>query len=197
MENRTYITYWLSPPGECNEEIEIFSTVTSKVPTVGEVINFNTQIDMEMLKYKFDGLGSDWNKFLPSEDKQIKGDFLVVSVKRWLKTYVKSRHTIEWMDDDGNKCSSKCYNPMAVPDENFEVFVEPFRHTELTETSIAKLRNMMGPIYGYFQLLKAFNEMKGSDSHKSAARVLLEDTEKQAIDSIEDVVNFIKDEKNW
>lgn len=200
MNDKSTIRYWLRQPGEDSDSaVQLISTQTVSVPKVGEIFSIDTKFDKTWLEIRFQHLSEKQRKALTrDEESQVRGDFVVVDVKRWIKTQLVPVPADEAFGIENNSTSAQRPDvPIEIVREEFEVYIEPFRHTELTETSIAKLRNKMGSIYGYFQALKAFHEAKASDMHKDAMKVLLKDMEKQAIENIEDVVAFIKDDKNW
>lgn len=198
MSDKSKITYLLREAGsEDTDGINILTTGCTKVPEVGEVININTKIDREELLIRFrEVTGESLQDWLRKDEAQIKGDFVVVSVKRWFN--VSHSPSTPYSLPSTLKSSNTSVNYRSFPVEhtieNFEVMVEPFRHTELTETPIAKLRNKMSPIYGYFQLLKAIRD---KEIDFEAAGELFTKLERQAIDSVDDVVDFIKDKKIW
>lgn len=154
--NKPEINYWLSPAGDCSANIKIMSTEAIQVPKIGEVIDINTTIDFKELEKQYSNLGSGWARLLPAE--HINGNFLVVDVKRILKIYISSCNSTEWSDGQGNRCVSTSYIPAALSIESFEVIVEPFRETDLTETPIAKLRNSLSPIFGMVDLLNIIQQ---------------------------------------
>lgn len=198
MSDKSKITYLLREAGsEDTDGINILTTGCTKVPEVGEVININTKIDREELLIRFrEVTGESLQDWLRKDEAQIKGDFVVINVKRWFSIYHKTVIPRTLPEGLQSNSTSKYYIgfPEEYTVENFEVMLEPFRHTELTETPIAKLRNKMSPIYGYFQLLKA---VRDKEIDFEAAGELFTKLERQAIDSVDDVVDFIKDKKIW
>lgn len=198
MSDKSTITYWLRQPGEdSGPAVNILTTNCTKVPQVGEVIGIDTKIDREKLLIKYKGVtGESLQKWLRSDEKQIDGDFVVVHVKRWFKVYHKNSAPTTLPSGLVSSNDSKHYikYPEEYTVENFEVFVEPFRHTELTETPIAKLRNKMSPIYGYMQILKAIRD---KEIEVKEMGELFEKLQNQAIDSVDDIVYFIKNKDIW
>jgi hypothetical protein len=148
MQDSTEITYWLSKPGEATAEVQIISTITSKVPSKGEVINLETLIDTEWAERVFT---ENALKILPQKESCVNGDFVVVDVKRFIR---RSVYKGDWTD----KGAILKDIPLSKNYETFEVIIEPFRHTELTETPIAKLRNVLTPIFGVVEMLKLTQE---------------------------------------
>lgn len=196
MKNKSEITYWLVQPGEdLGTAIDITRTMTTKVPEVGEVINLNTSVDYESLYRRFIHLTPEQiNGFICPKDSQVKGDFVVYSVKRWIKTASYAGKLSEAFPSYQNTSDIEPDVPLSYEKETFEVYIQPFRNTELTETSITKLRNKMSPVYGYLQVVKAIKD-KEIDSEELGE--LFNKLQNQAVDSIEDVVDFMRDEKNW
>jgi len=203
MSNKSTIRYWLREPGEdSGAEIEILSTVTIKVPEVGEVVNINTTIESSWLKSRFSYLSEKQLKALVrSEDSQLRGDFVVVDVKRWLKTRhipMSSKDVFEIDTIGSSDISGRGPEiPVEVITEEFEVYIEPFRHTELTETPIAKLRNLLGPMSGYFQMLEIINEMDENDENKAGMYELLSQSAKQSSDTMDKILELVKNQKIW
>lgn len=193
MSDTTEISYWLREPGTEDASIDLLRTITSKVPEVGEIIHFNTKIDREMLQINFSDFGDISNR-LRKEESEVKGQFVVVSVKRFIKIGHATAKSHSYFDSQGNTSSAIIYGPSEYSIECFEVIVEPFRHTELTETPIAKLRNKMSPIYGYMQVLKSIRD---KDIAVEEMGDLLKELQNQAIDSIEDIVDFIRNKEIW
>ena len=87
--------------------------------------------------------------------------------------------------------------PVSYEVENFEVYVQPFQHSELTETPIAKLRNLLGPMYGYFQMLEIVNGMDESDDKKAEMHVLLNKAAKQSSETMDKILELVRDQKIW
>lgn len=196
MSEKSTISYWLKKPGEEGGEIKFLTFETSDVPKVGEVVNINTKINREDLLIQYRHLdGELLRNFLRKDEEQVKGDFVVVHVKRWLSISHADRNTRDLPIGLQNSTTSYYVSyPAEQLRENFEVFVEPFRHTELTETPIAKLRNKMSPIYGYMQVLKSIRD---KDITVEEMGDLFKELQNQAIDSIEDIVDFIRNKEIW
>jgi len=198
MSDKSKISYWLKEPGDDSPPaVHLLTTECTKVPEVGEVIGIDTKIDREHLIIKHSEInGESLQKFLRSEDKQVDGDFVIVHVKRWFKVFHKTVNPKELPLGLQSNSTSIFYNrfPEEYTVENFEVFIEPFRHTELTETPIAKLRNKMSPIYGYMQVLKAIRDKEIKVTEMGE---LFEKLQNQAIDSVDDIVDFIKNKDIW
>lgn len=160
MSEKSTISYWLKKPGEEGGEIKILTFETSDVPKVGEVVNINTKINREDLLIQYRHLdGELLRNFLRKDEEQVKGDFVVVHVKRWLSiSHVDSTTRDLPIGLQNSTTSYYVSYPAEQLRENFEVFVEPFRHTELTETPIAKVRNLFGGLVGQLDLLNLIGE---------------------------------------
>lgn len=198
MSGKSTITYSLREIG--SEEpvaIPILTTECTKVPEVGEVIGIDTKIDRESLIIKYKDIkGESLQKWLRSDESQIQGNFVVVDVKRWFEVFHKPSTPSHL--PIGLESSTTATNYRSFPEEytveTFVVYIEPFRHTELTETPIAKLRNKMSPLYGYLQVVKAMRD-KEIDSEQMGE--LFKEMQNQAIDSIEEIVEFMRNDKIW
>lgn len=201
MKDKTNITYWLQLPGEENEGLEIYimSTEMSKVPSAGEVINFDTRFEKEWAESVFSHLSEQQKKsFFPREESQIKGDFVVVSVKRYIKVKYYSEEAsrvfsnISIGSNGTSMISPKI--PVSYNIECFEVFVQPFRNTELTETPIARVRNLLGPLFGIIDMLNLIAE------HPEKEKELLElfkGNIKSTKESIMKLREIIGNDENW
>ena len=129
MNNKSRITYWILEIGQdAGEAIDILSTEVVKVPVVGEIINFNTKIDKDRLKMKFRHLTEkQLNAFLPIEEKQIRGQFVVTKVSRWLETSqvsVKSSSFEIVSTEEGSTSNFDPEIPVECVHEVFEVFMQ-------------------------------------------------------------------------
>lgn len=200
MKDKSTITYRLVQPGEDRvESIDILTTYTTKVPEVGEVININTTLEKSWMQSRFSHLSEQQLKALVrSEDSQLRDNFVVVDVKRWLKimhTPVSADKILE-IDFLGSTSTSgiKPEIPVEFIIENFEVYIEPFRHTELTEKPIAKVRNLLGSLFGTFDMVSLISE------HPDKEKELLELFKGHIADtkqSIEKLREIIGNDKNW
>lgn len=201
MESKTEIRYWLRLPGsESGSEIEILKTMTYKVPEVGEVINFNTKIDREDLFNQHPHLDKEQlRKFLRKEDEEIKGDFVVESVKRWFEVRHTNQAPLNLPLGLVSDSTTKYYNryPSEYSIESFEVYIQPFKHSELTETPIAKLRNLLGPMAGYFQMLELLEEMEENDEKKADLHKLLNQAAKQSSQTMDKILELVRNQKIW
>lgn len=195
MENKTEITYWLSPAGEKNPTVMLLSTITSKVPEVGEVIGFDTRFDRVWGEGMFRHLSEEQMEIMfPKEDTQILGKFLVVNSQRFIRE--------DWYACESDKLfnTSTAVNlkgpklPVSRSIETFEITIEPFRETELTETPIAKLRNLMGPIFSAMDMVNLISEHP--DKEKELMELLRTgiETNRHFLDKARE---FIRDDKNW
>lgn len=202
MKSKTEVTYWLKIPGdESGMETDVLKTITSKVPEVGEIIHIDTTSDLfgESIYNKLPDMPKEnVDMFLPKKEQRVKGDFVVHSVKRWIKVYYGSQE-LEGLSAQLSTLSTKTVTkvPCGYEVENFEVFIQPFQHSELTETPIAKLRNLLGPMAGYFQMLEIVNEMGENDDKKAEMHVLLNKAAKQSSDTMDKILELVKDQKIW
>jgi len=197
MQDKSTITYWLRQPGEEDGGINLLTTNTIKVPEKGEVINIETLIDKTWIETRFAHLSEkQLNALLPSEDKRVRGDYVVAEVKRWLKTshypYRVSGSDFALVQE--NTTSTSTVIPVESVKEVFEVFIEPFRHTELTESPIAKLRNSLTPVFGIVDLVTAMIEHP--DKEKELIDLLKGSlgVTRECIDKSRDL---LKNDKNW
>lgn len=201
MKDKSTISYWLVQPGEeLDTAVDILTTPTQKVPEVGEVIHINTKVDKESLQRQFSHLNEEtFRKFIPIQEKQVKNDFVVYDVKRWIKTvyYSEDSNKLFYQNSSNVTAGIGTQIPVSYEVENFEVYVQPFRHTELTETPIAKLRNLLGPMAGYFQMLEIVNEMDEGDEKKADMHALLNKAAKQSSETMEQILELVKDQKIW
>mgnify|MGYP006384540371 FL=1 len=201
MKDKSTISYWLVLPGESEDTaIDILTTPTQKVPEIGEVININTKVDKESLSLQFSHLNEESiRRFIPAKEKQVKNDFVVYDVKRWIKTvyYSEDSNKIFYPEASNSTSGVGTRIPMSYEVENFEVYVHPFQHSELTETPIAKLRNLLGPMSGYFQMLEIINEMDENDDKKAEMHVLLNSVAKQSSETMDKILELVKDQKIW
>jgi len=200
MQDKSTITYHLVFPGEDRENaIDILSTITVKAPEVGEVLHINTTLEKTWLQSRFSHLSEKQLKALTrSEDSQVRNDFVVVDVKRWLKTRHIPMTSDKVFEIDVLKSSGTSgispEIPVEVVTEHFEVFIEPFRHTELTEKPIAKVRNLLGSLFGTFDMISLIAE------HPDKEKELLELFKGHIADtkgSIEKLREIIGNDKNW
>lgn len=196
--DKTKIRYWLIGIGEDRDtpEVNILTTSTTKVPEVGEIININTQFNRFPIVQEYSDVlkEDDVIKILRKPEEEVKGDFVVVDVKRWLRITHGSQQPQTYYDTYGNKSSSWTHGPCEFFIEDFEVFIEPFRHTELTETPIAKLRNQLTPILGAVDMLELITEFPDKEEElinmfKSSLPTIRE--------SIDKVRELLKNSKNW
>jgi hypothetical protein len=201
MKDKSTISYWLVLPGE-NEDTatDILTTPTQKVPEIGEVININTKVDKESLSLQFSHLNEESiRRFIPAKERQVKNDFVVYDVKRWIKTvyYSEDSNKIFYPEASNSTSGAGTRIPMSYEVENFEVYVHPFQNSELTETPIAKLRNLLSPMSGYFQMLEIINEMDENDDKKAEMHVLLNKVAKQSSKTMDKILELVEDQKIW
>jgi len=112
LENSPYtkseVRYWLK---DDQDESQIISAGTMVPPVVGEIIHINTKMDKDWYDARWKK--SQHNFFKPG----VCGDFKVVSVKRYLKTfYFELERDVE---------AGKLGMPMSRTVEEFEVFIKP------------------------------------------------------------------------
>ena len=203
MTNKTKITYWLQIPGEdSGMKTELLSTFTSKVPESGEVINIETKFDLEWAEYRFRNLSAhDKQIFFPKLNTQVKGDFVVVTVKRFLEVRYHPAPISKVFSGIGSTFNSTSIStmedreiPVGEEYETFEVYVQPFKHSELTETPIAKLRNLLGPMFSTFDLL---NLAKEHPDKETELREMFFDSLKVANETMPKIRELIGNDKNW
>lgn len=130
MKDKTEIRYWLKN-GE--EEISILATNTTKVPEVGEVINFDHNWDEERAGRIYSDLSEQHKKtFFPKQEKLIAGDFIITSVKRYIKLdYIKTKVTEAFegaiaVSNSTSICVPEI--PVSYTRESFEVFIQPLKN---------------------------------------------------------------------
>ena len=124
MQDKSEINYWL---GEGN--IKLLTTKAIKVPDEGEVLSLDTRIDKIWMKSRFRDLSAAQLKAMTrSDDEQVRGDFKVISVKRWIriKQFPVEASKLFSLDTLGSNVTSPVSPeiPMEVVYENFEVFLE-------------------------------------------------------------------------
>lgn len=185
MQDSTEITYWLSKAGEATADVQIISTITSKVPSIGEVFHLETLFDKDWAKFAFTEQAL---KILPQEESCVKGDFVVVDVKRWIRREV---YRGNWTD----KGVILKDIPLCKNYETFEVIIEPFRHTELTETPIAKLRNALTPVFGAVEMLMLTQAFP--DKEKELLELFRESLQNEVGPYLEKAKELLKNNKNW
>lgn len=199
MEDKSTITYNLvQPGGDRSNSIQIMRTNTVKVPTVGEVIHFDTRVDIKSMTLQFGHIEeSRLKKMITPEEAQVCGDFVVVDVKRWLETKYYPGDVSEFMRSSISPSVTAGPNtkfPMSYDVEEFEVFIEPFRHTELTERPIAKVRNLLGSVFGTMDMLKLLNEHP--DKEKELLE-LMKDNIEVASEAMIKLREIIGNDSNW
>ena len=196
MKNKTEIRYWLID-GE--EETDIVGIPTSKVPEVGEVINFGHHWDEDRANRVYEHLDDAHKKaFFPKKEKLITGEYVVVSVNRYITIdYVKTKVS-EVFEGVKSFSNSTNYQIVEIPTLNtievFEVFIEKFKHSELTETPIAKVRNLLGSLFGTFDMISLIAE--NPDKEKEILELLkghIEDA-KEPMTRLREIIG---DDKNW
>jgi hypothetical protein len=98
-----------------------------------------------------------------------QGDFVVVEIKRIVKK-------------------------VGYELETFEVYIQSFRNTELTETPIAKVRNLLSPILSSFQMLELIKAHP--DKEKQIIELIVGQLD-VANESIVKLRELIGDSKLW
>lgn len=191
--DKAEITYWLRLP---DEDISLLTTQVSKVPEVGEVLHINSAIEMGFMKMKFSHLSDkQMNSLLPQENQRVKDDFVVVDVKRYLKTrYVGAKASELFAIESTSTSAQEAEIPVQYIIETFEVFVEPFKESELTESPIARVRNLLSPIVGSFDIL---NAIKKNPEKEKELMELFRSCLETASDSIPALLEIVRDDKNW
>lgn len=134
-KNKTEISYWLKSEGG---EESILSTETSKVPEKGEVISFDHHWDEERANRAYSHLNDEQKKiFFPKSEKLIEGDYVVVSVKRYIKNdYIKTKisKAFEGVSGFSNSTGGTFINDSDIPvsyiRECFEVFIKPVKEVD-------------------------------------------------------------------
>lgn len=128
MKDKSEISYVINSDGDL-PDIELLTTETVKVPEVGEVIHFNTHFDFDRISYQHPDLTEKQiNALLPTEEKKVRGNFVVKDVKRYL--------SIRYVGEDINSGDLRLGGlngtvnfirkiPVQKVVETFEVFIEP------------------------------------------------------------------------
>lgn len=196
MKNKTEIRYWLK---DGDNEIDILATETSRVPEVGEVISFGHHWNEERANRAYSHLDDSLKKtFFPKPETLLDDDYVVVSVKRYISVdYVRTKVSEVFSGALGFSNSTS----MVVPDvpiannkEQFEVFIKPFQHSELTETPIAKVRNLLSPVLGSIKMIELIKQNPGREQEIIE---LLKSSLDVANENIEKLLKIVKDDKNW
>lgn len=185
MQDSTEITYWLSKAGEATADVQITSTITSKVPSIGEIIHLETLIEKDWANFVFT---ENALKLLPQEDSCVKGEFVVVDVKRFIRRDVYKGNQVL-------KNAILTDVPLCKNYETFEVVIEPFRHTELTETPIAKLRNVLTPVFGVVEMLMLTQAFP--DKEKELLELFRVSLQNEVGPCLERAKELLKNSKNW
>ena len=125
MKDKSEISYVIEAAGDL-EEISLLTTDAIKVPEVGEVIHINTKFDFDELKMRHSDLTEEQiSNFLPSEEKRVKGNFVVTDVKRWLDIrYTKDN--VEYFSI-GTIATLAKEVPTQRIIETFEVYIKPVK----------------------------------------------------------------------
>jgi hypothetical protein len=125
------INYWIKSEESDDFNVEVMSTDCTKVPEVGEIIYINSEFDTDWAEsiFKDEGwlknykeLGFRKPPYIPDPETCVRGDFKVVSVKR----YITKRHYRGLLSDVFKEVSSKSSILLSTTLEVFEVFIEPF-----------------------------------------------------------------------
>ncbi len=115
MSYRSEINYWLK--NEVEGDINLFSTPAIKVPKMGEEIYFSNHFDEEWAKTVFSN-----DKFFPKKEEIVKGNFKVVSVKRYVAIRYAASTASEIFGQETTSSATKI--PTGMTTEVFEVFLE-------------------------------------------------------------------------
>ena len=102
------VEYWIA---EKNGDVNLFSISNEIPPIVGEIIHIDTHIEEEEYRFKFD----EFDKSLRFYDKGVRGEYKVISVKRYITGDYK-------LSDEPTMPQL----PIRKDKEMFEVFVEEF-----------------------------------------------------------------------
>lgn len=129
------VNYWIKSEESDYFDIEVMSTECTKVPSVGEVIYLNHELDKDWVDRNFgnenwmtEHKGFKRPPHLPDEEALVRGEYKVVSVNRFLrKTYHKGTldDIFASMSETTNPGFSHINVPIATTREIFEVFLEP------------------------------------------------------------------------
>jgi hypothetical protein len=123
------INYWIKSEEDSDFNVEVMSTECTKVPEVGEVIHINNEFDTDWAESvfkneswfsKYQNLGFKKAPYIPDPETCVRGDFKVVSVKR----YIKKRYHKGLLSDIFKESNSKASIPISTTLEIFEVFIE-------------------------------------------------------------------------
>ncbi len=204
VKNKTEISYWLKL--EDGEE-SILSTETSKVPEKGEVISFDHHWDEERANHIYEHLSEEHKKtFFPAPEKLLSGDYLVVSVKRYIKVdYIKTKISEVFKGVTGfigqpNSTSLFPINEPVIPvsynRECFEVMLEPVKEVGV-ETPISRVRNLLGPIVTYFEILKVQGERHFDEDIQKGLNKISDENLAVCYNIMEELTKVVKDDKNW
>lgn len=201
MKNKTEIRYWLK--GE-EVDLDILATEPSKIPQKGEIINFGHRWNYELANRVYSDLDEKQKEtFFPKEETLLNGEYIVTQVTRYITVdYARTKIPDIFPGTIGMKSSTSvnfiAEIPVSFYIEVFEVFIEPFKNSELTESPIAKVRNLLGPITQHFTMLEMQEEYKNYDEDvKKAMEKLMQENIKLCITSMEKLTRIIKDDKNW
>lgn len=124
------INYWIKSEEDSDFNVEVMSTECTKVPEVGEVIHINNEFDTDWAERVFSDekwlnnykeMGFKRPPHMPDPETCVKGDFKVVSVRR----YIKKRYHKGLLSDIFKESNSKASIPISTTLEIFEVFIEP------------------------------------------------------------------------
>lgn len=201
-KDKTEISYWLKSEGG---EESILSTETSKVPEKGDIIGFDHNWDGERANRTYEHLNEEQKKaFFPKSKKLIEGDYVVTSVKRYIKNYyikTKISAVFEGVSVFSNSTGGTFINDSEVPisyiRECFEVFIEPIKEVEVA-TPISIVRNLFGPIATHFQLIKEKdNEIFFDQDIKAGLDKIRAENLAVCLEVIEELTKIVKDDKNW
>jgi hypothetical protein len=125
------INYWIKSEESDDFNVEVMSTDCTKVPKVGEIIYINNEFDTEWAERvfgdenwfsKYQNLGFKKAPYIPDPETCVRGNFRVVSVKR----YITKRYYRGLLSDIFKEVNSKSSIPLSTTLEVFEVFIEPF-----------------------------------------------------------------------
>lgn len=124
------VNYWIKSEEDSDFNVEVMSTDCTKVPEVGEIVYINSEFDTEWAESvfkdenwfsKYQNLGFKKPPYIPDPETCVRGNFRVVSVKR----YITQRYYRGLLSDIFKESNSKVSIPLSKTTEVFEVFIEP------------------------------------------------------------------------
>lgn len=126
------VNYWIKSSEDSDFDVNIMSTACTKVPEDGEIIYINNEFDTDWAERVFGdekwfnnytSMGFVRPPHIPDPETYVRGDFKVVSVKRYITTRYHKGLLSDILSDI--KYDSKI--PIAKTTEVFEVFLESIK----------------------------------------------------------------------